>query len=70
MVKTSLAEKTFLKITFLLYELFSTPNGKEAMRRFRHIYDLYMVMQKGVHERAIKNDFDKPSADELVRMPR
>lgn len=56
MVKTSLAEKTFLEKAFLLYELFSTPNGKDALRRSRHIYDLYMMMQKGVHERAIKDD--------------
>lgn len=56
MVKTSLAEKTFLEKAFLLYELFSTTNGKDASRRSRHIYDLYMMMTKGIHEGAIKDD--------------
>lgn len=55
-VKTSLAEKTFLEKAFLLHELFSTANGKDAQRRSRHIYDLYMMMQKGVHQSAIKDD--------------
>ena len=55
-VKTALVEKTFLEKTFLLHELFSTSNGKNALRRSRHIYDLYMMMQKGVQNIAIKDD--------------
>ena len=55
-VKTSLAEKTFLEKAFLLHELFSTANGKDALRRSRHIYDLYMMMQKGVHKNAVMDD--------------
>lgn len=56
MVKTALAEKTFLEKAFLLYELFSTTSGRDALRRSRHIYDLYMMIQKGIHERAVKDD--------------
>lgn len=56
MVKTSIAEKTFMEKAFLLHELFSTSNGKDALRRSRHIYDLYMMMKNGVHESAIKDD--------------
>ena len=55
-VKTSLSEKTFLEKAFLLHELFSTANGKNALRRSRHLYDLYMMMGKGVHERALQDE--------------
>lgn len=56
-VRTAVAEKTFLEKAFLLHELFSVSNAVEAHRRSRHIYDLYMMIQKGVAERAI-NDND------------
>lgn len=56
-VRTAVAEKTFLEKAFLLHELFSVSNAVEAHRRSRHFYDLYMMMQKGVAERAI-NDND------------
>ena len=47
-VKTAIAEKTFLEKAFLLHELFSVNNSVEARRRSRHIYDLYMMMQQGI----------------------
>lgn len=56
MVRTAVAEKTFLEKAFLLHELFSVSNTVEAHRRSRHIYDLHMMMQRGVAERAIKDD--------------
>ena len=56
MVKTAIAEKTFLEKAFLLHELFSVNNMVEARRRSRHIYDLYMMMQQGIAEKAIPNE--------------
>ena len=56
MVKTAIAEKTFLEKAFLLHELFSVNSKVEARRRSRHIYDLYMMMQQGIAEKAIPND--------------
>lgn len=55
-IKTAVAEKTFLEKAFLLHELFSVNNTVQAHRRSRHIYDLYMMMQKGVAETAVRND--------------
>lgn len=55
-VKTAIAEKTFLEKAFLLHELFSVSNKVEARRRSRHIYDLHMLMQQGVADNAIPND--------------
>lgn len=55
-IKTAVAEKTFLEKTFLLHELFSVNNAVEAHRRSRHLYDLHMMMNKGIAEKAIKND--------------
>jgi hypothetical protein len=55
-VKTAIAEKTFLEKAFLLHELFSVNNSVEARRRSRHIYDLYMMMQQGIAGKAIPND--------------
>ena len=55
-IKTAVAEKTFLEKTFLLHELFSVNNAVEAHRRSRHLYDLHMIMNKGIAEKAIKND--------------
>ena len=56
MVKTAIAEKTFLEKAFLLHELFSVNNDVEALRRSRHIYDLHMMMKQGIAETAIAND--------------
>lgn len=56
LIKTAVAEKTFLEKTFLLHELFSVNNAVEAHRRPRHLYDLHMMMNKGIAEKAIKND--------------
>lgn len=55
-IKTAMPEKTFLEKAFLLHELFSVNNTVEAHRRSRHIYDLHLMMQKGIMEKAIEND--------------
>ena len=55
-IKTAIAEKTFLEKAFLLHELFSVSKQVDAKRRSRHIYDLYMMMKKGVADKAIVND--------------
>lgn len=56
MVKTAISEKTFLEKAFLLHELFSVNKSVEAHRRSRHIYDLYMMIQQGVADKAVPND--------------
>ena len=56
MVKTAIAEKTFLEKAFLLHELFSVNSKVDACRRSRHIYDLHMMMQQGIADKAIPND--------------
>lgn len=56
MVKTAIAEKTFLEKAFLLHELFSVNSFVDAKRRSRHIYDLHMMMQQGIAEKAIQDD--------------
>jgi hypothetical protein len=55
-IKTAIAEKTFLEKAFLLHELFSVNKHVDAKRRSRHIYDLHMMMQKGIAEIAVQND--------------
>lgn len=55
-IKTAIAEKTFLEKAFLLHELFSVNSNVEARRRSRHIYDLHMMMQQGIADKAIPND--------------
>ena len=55
-VRTAIAEKTFLEKAFLLHELFSVREDEPAKRRSRHLYDLHMMMQKGLAEKAIKDD--------------
>ena len=55
-VKTAIAEKTFLEKAFLLHELFSINDKVEARRRSRHIYDLHMMMQQGIADKAIPNE--------------
>lgn len=56
MVKTAIAEKTFLEKAFLLHELFSVNDTVDANRRSRHMYDLHMMMEGGIAESAIQND--------------
>ena len=56
MVKTAIAEKTFLEKAFLLHELFSVNNTVEARRRSRHIYDLHMMMKQGIADKAVPNE--------------
>ena len=55
-VRTAVVEKTFLEKAFLLHELFSVSENVPAKRRSRHLYDLYMMMQKGIDDVAIAND--------------
>lgn len=55
-IKTAIAEKTFLEKAFLLHELFSVNKHVDAKRRSRHIYDLHMMMKKGIVDKAIAND--------------
>lgn len=55
MVKTAVAEKTFLEKAFLLHELFSVRNKIEAQRKSRHMYDLRMMMKHGIDKRALPN---------------
>lgn len=55
-IKTAIAEKTFLEKAFLLHELFSVNSSVEAHRRSRHIYDLHMMLQHGIADKAIPND--------------
>ena len=56
MIKTAIAEKTFLEKAFLLHELFSVNKHVDAKRRSRHIYDLHMMMKKGIVDKAIVNN--------------
>ena len=55
-IKTAIAEKTFLEKAFLLHELFSVNSNVEARRRSRHIYDLHMMLQQGIADKAIPNE--------------
>lgn len=56
-IATAVAGKTFLEKAFLLHELFSVEgNGMKAERKSRHLYDLYMMMEKDFAQNAIKNN--------------
>lgn len=55
-VRTAVAEKTFLEKCFLLHELFSRGVAVSANRRSRHLYDLHMMMRKGIGKRAVSYD--------------
>lgn len=55
-VRTAVAEKTFLEKCFLLHELFSRGVAVSANRRSRHLYDLHMMMRKGIDKRAVSDD--------------
>jgi hypothetical protein len=56
LIPTAVAEKTFLEKAFLLHEIFSCGIAKGANRKSRHMYDLTMMMDKGVAEKAIADD--------------
>lgn len=55
-VRTAVAEKTFLEKCFLLHELFSRGVAVSVNRRSRHLYDLHMMMRKGIGKRAVSDD--------------
>ena len=56
-VTTAIAGKTFLEKAFLLHELFSVEgHGVNANRKSRHLYDLYMMMEKDFAITAVKDD--------------
>ena len=56
MVKTAIAEKTFLEKAFLLHELFSVNSKVEARHRSRHLYDLHMMMKQAIAEKSVLNE--------------
>lgn len=54
LINTAIPAKTFLEKAFLLHELFSTPNQKiNAERKSRHLYDLFVMMNKDFAKSAI-----------------
>lgn len=56
-IHTAIPEKTFLEKAFLLHELFSVTNSTTiAARKSRHLYDLFMMMDKDLAERAIRDN--------------
>ncbi len=56
-ITTAVAKKTFLEKVFLLHELFSVAgNGARANRKSRHLYDLYMMMDKDFAVAAVTDD--------------
>jgi len=55
-VNTAVAEKTFLEKAFLLHELFSVRKDVDAQRRSRHMYDLHMMLKKGIDNSALSNN--------------
>ena len=56
-VYTAIPAKTFLEKAFLLHELFSVPgHGMIAERKSRHLYDLYVMMNKDLARDAVSND--------------
>ena len=48
-------ERTFLEKVCLLHEEFSKPENVRVARMSRHLYDLVMMMQAGVAERALED---------------
>ncbi len=56
-IATAVAGKTFLEKAFLLHELFSsTERNANANRKSRHLYDLYLMMEKDFAIAAVKDD--------------
>ncbi|MCC8175353.1 MAG: nucleotidyl transferase AbiEii/AbiGii toxin family protein [Bacteroidales bacterium] len=56
LIPTATAEKTFLEKAFLLHELFSTDLSHRAARKSRHLYDLDMMMQSEIAEKALADE--------------
>lgn len=57
-IYTAIPAKTFLEKVFLLHELFSIPgHGMIAERKSRHLYDLYVMMDKDFARNAVTDDF-------------
>lgn len=55
-IVAAVAEKTFLEKAFLLYELFTTDDCRNANRKSRHLYDLCMMLEAGIADKAIADD--------------
>lgn len=56
-VHTAVPAKTFLEKAFLLHEIFSVPgHGMKAERKSRHLYDLYVMMNKDFAKLAINDN--------------
>ena len=56
-IHTAIPAKTFLEKVFLLHELFSVlGHGMAADRKSRHLYDLYVMMDKDFAKGAIVDD--------------
>ncbi|MCQ2128812.1 MAG: nucleotidyl transferase AbiEii/AbiGii toxin family protein [Bacteroidaceae bacterium] len=56
-VHTAVPAKTFLEKAFLLHEIFSVPgHGMKAERKSRHLYDLYVMMNKDFAKFAINDN--------------
>lgn len=51
-VRAVLPERTFLEKVFLLHEEFSKPQVR-VERMSRHVYDIAMMMEQGIHTRAM-----------------
>lgn len=56
-IHTAIPAKTFLEKVFLLHELFSVPgHGMVAEHKSRHLYDLYVMMNKDFAKKAVIDD--------------
>lgn len=56
-IHTAIPAKTFLEKAFLLHELFSVPrHGMIAEHKSRHLYDLYVMMNKDFAKKAVIDD--------------
>lgn len=56
-IHTAIPAKTFLEKVFLLHELFSVPgHGVIAEHKSRHLYDLYVMMNKDFAKKAVIDD--------------
>lgn len=56
-IHTAIPAKTFLEKVFLLHELFSVPgHGMIAEYKSRHLYDLYVMMNKDFAKKAVIDD--------------
>lgn len=54
-VRAVLPERTFLEKVFLLHEEFSKPQVR-VERMSRHVYDIAMMMDNGIHTRALADE--------------